>query len=221
MSATPQPAPDRSRRPQLILLAIFLAGIAGIGIGVGAHLLTAGESPAALGSGFHGQATWGPEERRAPPFTLRDHRGASVSLEALAGTPVLLTFFDSECKEQCPIEGVQLGTILRDLKPDERPTLLIVSVNPIGDTPTSIRKAMAAWRLTGPWRSHWLRGTQRDLAPVWRDYGIEVQPTTNTIAHGLVLYLIDREGYQRTGYLFPFLPNFVALDLRSLARAPA
>jgi hypothetical protein len=34
--------------------------------------------------------------------------------------------------------------------------------------------------------------------------------------HGLVLYLIDRRGFERTGYLFPFLPNFVALDLRTL-----
>ena len=221
MSATAQPAPARSHRRQLALLAIFLAGIAGIGIGLVAHLLTDGGSPAASGSGFHGQASWGPEERRASPFTLRDQRGAPVSLEALAGTPVLLTFFDSHCKEQCPIEGVQLGTILRDLKPDERPTLLIVSVNPAGDTPASIRKAMATWRLTGPWRSHWLRGTQRNLAPVWRDYGIAVQPTTNDITHGLVLYLIDRDGYQRTGYLFPFLPNFVALDLRTLSRASA
>jgi cytochrome oxidase Cu insertion factor (SCO1/SenC/PrrC family) len=219
VSATAQPAPARSHRRQLVLLAIFLAGIAGIGIGLVAHLVTAGGSPAALGSGFHGQASWGPEERRASPFTLRDQRGAPVSLEALAGTPVLLTFFDSHCKEQCPIEGRQLGTILRDLKPDERPTLLIVSVNPAGDTPASIRKAMAEWRLTGQWRWHWLRGTERDLAPVWRDYGIAVQPTTNDITHGLVLYLIDRDGYQRTGYLFPFLPNFVTLDLRELAHA--
>jgi cytochrome oxidase Cu insertion factor (SCO1/SenC/PrrC family) len=221
LSAAAQPTQERSYRRQLVFLAIGIAGIAGIGIGVVAHFVTAGGSPAALGSDFHGQASWKPEERRAPPFTLRDQRGALVSLDALAGTPVLLTFFDSECKEQCPIEGTQLATILRDLKPDQRPTLLIVSVNPAGDKPANIRKAMAAWRLTGPWRSHWLRGTQRDLAPIWHDYGIDVQPTTNNITHGLVLYLIDREGYQRTGYLFPFLPNFVALDLRSLASAPA
>jgi hypothetical protein len=35
------------------------------------------------------------------------------------------------------------------------------------------------------------------------------------------LYLIDRRGFARTGYLFPFLPNFVALDLRSLGRERA
>jgi hypothetical protein len=34
----------------------------------------------------------------------------------------------------------------------------------------------------------------------------------------MALYLIDRRGDERAGYLFPFLPNFVALDLRTLAR---
>jgi hypothetical protein len=32
---------------------------------------------------------------------------------------------------------------------------------------------------------------------------------------------VHRRGFQRTGYLFPFLPNFVALDLRSLGRKRA
>lgn len=219
MSATHQPAPGTSSRRQLALLAIFLAGIVGITIGLAAHLITADGSPAVVaGSEFHGQASWKPGERQAAPFTLEDQTGTTVSLAALKGKPVLLTFFDSHCKEQCPIEGSQLGTILRDLKPAERPTLLIVSVNPAGDTPATIRKAMKEWRLTGPWRWHWLRGTQRELAPVWGNYGVTVQPTTNDITHGLVLYLVDRHGYQRTGYLFPFLPNFVALDLRALAR---
>jgi len=53
---------------------------------------------------------------------------------------------------------------------------------------------------------------------MWRDYGITVEPTTNDITHGLALYLIDRKGFERTGYLFPFLPNFVTLDLQTLAR---
>jgi hypothetical protein len=80
---------------------------------------------------------------------------------------------------------------------------------------------MASWRLSGPWREHWPRGTRRELAAVWRAYGITVKPTTPVITHGLALYLIDRRGFQRTGYLFPFLPNFVELDLRSLGRERA
>ncbi len=38
------------------------------------------------------------------------------------------------------------------------------------------------------------------------------------IAHTEALYLIDRHGYERSGYLYPFVPRFVAHDLRTLAR---
>jgi cytochrome oxidase Cu insertion factor (SCO1/SenC/PrrC family) len=107
--------------------------------------------------------------------------------------------------------------MLRRMEPAVRPALLIVGVNPSGDTPSSIRQAMRKWRLTGPWQWHWLRGTRSQLERVWRAYGIGVEPTTNDVTHGMALYLIDRRGFERTGYLFPFLPNFVSLDLRTLA----
>ena len=108
--------------------------------------------------------------------------------------------------------------MLRDMPPATRPTLVIVSVNPAGDTPASIRHAMSQWELTGGWRWHWLRGSRAQLARVWSAYGIGVDPGTNDVTHGMALYLIDKRGDQRSGYLFPFLPNFVALDLRTLAR---
>jgi cytochrome oxidase Cu insertion factor (SCO1/SenC/PrrC family) len=219
LNASPN-RPQRLRRPLLLLIAV--AAVLGIGLGTLAHLAVGGGEAGRLGlPTLHGQASWSPGEKRAPAFQLRDHVGALVSLEALRGRPVLLTFLDSRCVSQCPIAGRQLGTILRRMPPAERPTLLIVSVHPAADTPASIRHALASWRLSGPWRGHWLRGTRRELATVWRAYGITVKPTTPVITHGLALYLIDRRGFQRTGYLFPFLPNFVALDLRSLGREPA
>jgi protein SCO1 len=144
-----------------------------------------------------------------------------VSLAKLRGRPILLTFLDSRCQQQCPLIGAQLGTMLQAMAPADRPTLVVVSVDPPGDNQASIRRATAAWRLAGPWRWHWLRGTRRQLAPVWEAYGITVEPTTNDITHGLSLYLIDRQGFQRAGYLFPFLPNFVQLDLQKLAREQA
>ena len=206
-------------RGRLALLVIAVGALGGIGVGAVAYLLVGERTQDAFGlPQFHGQASWAEGEKRAPAFELRDHNDDRVSLGALRGRPVLLTFLDSHCEEQCPIEGRQLGMTLRGMTPADRPTLVIVSVNPAGDTPASIRHATASWRLAGPWRWHWLSGTKRELEPVWRNYGITVAPATNDITHGLVLYLIDRRGFERTGYLFPFLPNFVALDLRSLAR---
>jgi protein SCO1/2 len=166
---------------------------------------------------LHGQATWRPREQPAAAFALRDQDGKRVSLASLRKRPVLLTFLDSECHEQCPLEGRDLGIMLRQMPAAVRPTVVIVSVNPSGDTPASIRHAMHHWELAGPWKWHWLRGSRAELARVWSAYGIGVEPTTNDITHGMALYLLDNRGDKRAGYLFPFLPNFVALDLRTLA----
>jgi cytochrome oxidase Cu insertion factor (SCO1/SenC/PrrC family) len=212
---------SRSRR-RIVALLLVLAAVGGSSLGLVAHVafgerqLTSSALPT-----FHGQASWGGDERAAAPFRLRDQDGAVVSLPRLRGRPLLITFLDSRCEEQCTATGVELGMMLREMRPANWPTLLIVSVDPVGDTPASIRRAMAEWRLAGPWRWHWLRGTRGELARVWEAYGIAVEPTTNDITHGLALYLVDGRGFQRTGYLFPFLPNFVALDLQTLARERA
>jgi cytochrome oxidase Cu insertion factor (SCO1/SenC/PrrC family) len=218
--------PQRKPRAPLgrrfyVLVIVAFAGVTGVGLGLVAHLVASEPAQGGLSRSLHGQVSWERGERPAPRFALRDHTGGLVSLAALRDRPVLLTFFDSHCAEQCPIMGRQLAIMLRRMPSADRPTLVIVSVNPAGDTQASIRRAMGEWRLAGPWRWHWVRGTGSQLAAVWRDYGITVEPTTNDITHGLVLYLIDRRGFERTGYLFPFLPNFVALDLKTLREEAA
>jgi cytochrome oxidase Cu insertion factor (SCO1/SenC/PrrC family) len=213
--------PDEGRRRRLAALVIAAGALTGVGLALFAYLLFGPEEGGLALPRLHGQASWSPGEQPAPAFELRDQEDALVSLVELRDRPILLTFFDSRCVDQCPIMGRQLATMLRRMPSDDWPTLLIVSVNPAGDTPASIRDALVRWRLAGPWRLHWLRGTERELAAVWRDYGITVDPSTSTVTHGLPLYLIDGRGFERTGYLFPFLPNFVALDLKTLRQEAA
>jgi protein SCO1 len=205
-------------RPRLAAVAIALAALGGAGVALVGYVALGSAGGTLALPRMHGQATWPAGERPAPPFELRDQDSRVVSLPDLRDRPVLLAFLDSRCVQQCPIAGRELGAMLTGMRAGDRPTLLIVSVNPAGDTPASIRHAIASWRLAGPYRWHWLRGAKSELAAVWRAYGIVVEPTTNNVTHGLTLYLIDRRGFERTGYLFPFLPNFVALDLQTLAR---
>jgi protein SCO1/2 len=202
------------RRALSVLASLAVAGVvAGVAIGALRHT-----SVRPLVPDFHGQATWASGTRPAPPFALRDQHGTLVSLRALRGRPVLLTFLDSRCTQECPIAGRELGSILRRLPASQRPALVIVSVDPHGDTPVAIRQALAKWRLAGAWTVHWLNApTRAALARVWQAYGVVVEPATNDIVHSLALYLIDRNGDERTGYLFPFLPSFVQRDLNRLA----
>jgi len=205
-------------RVAAVLAVAVLVGVAG---GFGLHLLRS-RSPASAGatpaSGrLMGQATWPAGARPAPPITtLRDQSGGRFSLASLRGHSVAMVFFDSHCTQQCPLDGRALAGVERSLPPASRPVLVAVSVNPL-DTPASTRRAARAWGLARAGAWHWLRGTRAQLARVWKAYHIYVRPVRGDINHTEALYLIDGRGYERSGYLYPFLSSSVAHDLSTLA----
>ena len=207
-----------SRRPPYALLLLAVAVLGGAG-GLAARVVHDRASSAPALPDLHGQGVWAAGQRPAPQFALRDQHGALVSLAALRGRPVLLTFLDSKFTSECPLAGRELGSIMRRLPVAQRPELVVVSVDPTGDTPRSVAHALAKWKLTGPWVVHWLNApTRAEVARVWKAYRVEVEPKSNDIVHSLALYLIDQHGDERTAYLFPFLPSFVQADLQRLAR---
>ncbi len=60
-----------------------------------------------------------------------------------------------------------------------------------------------------------------ELGRVWSAYGIEVDPTSHDIIHSAALYIVDRRGDERSGYVAPFLPKLVTADVRALERSDA
>jgi cytochrome oxidase Cu insertion factor (SCO1/SenC/PrrC family) len=215
--------PRRRRANGLLVAAGLLAVVlVGLGAGVAIHRLSTGQSastPATAASKLHGQATWGPGVRPAPAITtLVDQTGHRFTLASLRGHTVVMEFFDSHCRQECPLAGRALAAAERSLPRAQRPVLVVVSVNPL-DTQASTRAAIRSWGLAGltPW--HWLRGNHAHLASVWADYHIFVKPMKGDISHTEALYLIDGQGYERSGYLYPYLPDFVADDLRTLSKA--
>ncbi len=155
MIAAGRDAPRRSLPLRTLVLVVVAAALAGTAGGVLLHRLRAAAAPAAPSlPELHGQAVWAAGVRPAPAFALRDQRGALVSLGALRGRPVLLTFLDSQCHSACPIAGRQLASVLRRLPAATRPTLVVVSVDPTGDTGAAIDRASHSWGLAGPWRWH-------------------------------------------------------------------
>lgn len=208
--------PLAKRRSPRMLAVLSAAALVGVVIGLLVHHASGparGVQPV-----LHGQATWAAGARPAPPITgLHDESGSGFSLAALRGQTVAMTFFDSHCHQACPLEGRALASAEQALPATQRPILLVVSVNPL-DTPRSVRRAVARWGLDAGTRWHWLMGTRSELARAWRAYHIFVAPTRGDITHTEALYLIDRRGYERSGYLYPFAPRFVTGDLRVLAQ---
>ena len=220
--------PSASRPATLRTARIVAVGLAAIGLavgfGVGVRLLVAGGATKSVAQivhqrhGMFGPASWAPGVRPAPAIRgLSDQHGQPFSLAALRGRTVAIVFFDSHCHQECPLEGHALAAAERTLPRAERPVLVAVSVNP-QDTRASVTAAVRAWGLAGlaPW--YWLVGTRRQLRPAWAGYHIYVGPKVNgDIAHTEAVYLIDRQGYERSAYLYPFAPTFVTHDLRRLA----
>ncbi len=210
-------------RPARIAGSLLVAIILGLGVGFGVHRLTAGTAaaPATVSTrfGMHGEAAWAEGTQPAPVIdTLRDQTGQLFSLASLRGRSVAIVFFDSHCNQECPLEGRELAAAEQSLPAAKRPVLVAVSVNPL-DTPASATGAAKAWGLAAaaPW--HWLMGTREQLAPVWAAYHIYVSPhpVDGDIQHTEAVYLVDRRGYLRSGYMYPFLSRFVTSDLRTMA----
>jgi len=173
---------------------------------------TAGSTPAA--SGLSADIVIPASSMPSPDFTLEDQAGQPVSVSALRGRVLAITFLDSHCKQLCPLEGDQLGLAQRALGAAAKLSLLVVSVAPATDTPASERAFAAAHQWSGDW--HWLSGTADQLAQVWKAYSIAVQGTPDNVLHSTVLYLVDKEGFERAGWAGPIEPALLARDVRFL-----
>ena len=121
-----------------------------------------------------------PADARAPDFRLRDEQGEQVSMRALRGQPVVVTFLYSHCQDTCPITAQTIRGALDDLGHDV--PALAISVDPPNDTPASARKFLAEQRTGG--RIRFVLGSRAQLHPIWNGYGVTPQRITQEhLAH--------------------------------------
>ena len=194
--------------PARIRLALFvtaaLALLAAAGVTVFARPGSGADAP-----GFDGALR--PD---IPPqdFRLRDQDGKMVSLRALRGRVVVLTFMYTTCRDTCPLTATQIRGALDDL--EQPPPALAVSVDPVNDTPERAREFLFK-RSLGHDRMRFLLGSRAQLQPIWSAYGIK--PQGKKFEHSAYVLLIDRHGRQRIGFPVQQLtPEGLAHDIRRL-----
>lgn len=154
----------------------------------------------------------------ARDFALRDQQGTLVRLSALAGKYRIVTFLYTHCPDVCPLIATNLNQALRTLSPAERArvAVLAVSVDPKGDTPAAVRQFVAEHRLLPQF--HYLTGPRAQLVPVWKAYGIAVQPagSTTIVNHSSWELLVTPDGKGRVLYDAQVKAGQVVHDLRAL-----
>jgi len=123
-----------------------------------------------------------------------------VELYRLHGKVVLLTFLYTHCPDACPLTAERLNAALHALGPERRQAaVVVVSVDPRGDTPRAVRAFIAAHRLLPQF--HYLTGPRSVLAPIWRAYGVSSYAQAgDRVDHTLYTLLLDRRGLSRVLY---------------------
>jgi protein SCO1/2 len=194
----------RQWRIYLTVWLVALAAVTGTLIGVTLPRLLAPSPSPSLGGGMIIK----PHTVQAPAFTLRDQRGATVSLSDLRGRVIALTFLDTQCLNLCPLQASLLGSVQGKLGPHAPFSVVVVSVRPEADTPANIATFANAHGLKDGF--YWLTGPRPQLADVWNSYGVGVQVANGDLAHTSVIFLIDRSGYERVG--FADLPEAASVE---------
>jgi protein SCO1/2 len=154
----------------------------------------------------------------APDFALRDSTGKVVRLSQFRGKAVLLTFIYTHCPDVCPLIVANLhNALLRLGAQASKVQIVAVSVDPKGDTAPKVKAFLAARDMTG--RMEYLIGSTKQLATVWRPYGIEVQATLERreVGHTGIVYAITASGQRRAVYPADFQPEWIVHDVPILA----
>jgi cytochrome oxidase Cu insertion factor (SCO1/SenC/PrrC family) len=111
-----------------------------------------------------------PPRITSPDFTLRDQDGRPMSPRDARGNVLIMTFLYSTCRELCPAQAQEIkdGVVTSGVKDIQ---VYGISVDPVGDTPDTAHRFLRRAGLVDP-RVHFLLGSRRELAAVWRQYAI-------------------------------------------------
>jgi protein SCO1/2 len=158
----------------------------------------------------------------APPFTLRDQAGASLTLDQLHGHPIVLTFLDSVCPHaDCSLMAEYLNWTAKDLgaRQAAQVSWVAVTVNPWHDTPATVSAFITSRQVSVP--LHYLLGSPDQLNPVWNAYHMQaiLQPD-GIVLHTTGVYVLDANGNERLFLSEGFDPKALADYLRGLLTEP-
>jgi cytochrome oxidase Cu insertion factor (SCO1/SenC/PrrC family) len=215
----------RQRLPNgwiLLALAVVLGVAAGLLIFALQRVHATGPGSTAAASSMAPDAVWAASQLRAPDFRLTDQNGDPVSVAASRGRPLIVTFIDPLCRNFCPLEAKVLNDVVHRLPAAQQPAIIAVSVNVYGNARRYLLEDVRKWHLVPQWR--WAVGRPAQLASVWKRYKIGVLATTKKIAgvtvhnitHTEAAYVIDRAGYERALFLWPFRSQDVEKTLRDV-----
>jgi len=169
----------------------------------------------ALAAHFDAAAVLTPAEP-APPIALRNYLGQPVNIDSYRGKAVLVTFLYTNCPDVCPLIASNLRVALNEMGQAlaSKVQVIAVSVDPRGDTPKAVAAFLARHGMTG--RMQYLIGSARELARVWKAWGVGSERDAQQpqfINHTGIIYGITGSGKRLTLYASSFQPSEIVHDV--------
>ena len=131
----------------------------------------------------------------APDFRLVDQNGDTLTLGSLRGRPVLLTFAYAHCQTICP---AIVGTVsyAAERLDDLQPAVVVVTLDPWRDTPSSLPSLAESWKLGELSQAHVLSGEVADVEAVIEAYDVpsDRDLSTGEITHPALVFLLAPDG---------------------------
>lgn len=156
-------------------------------------------------------------------FSLTDQSGNPFGFQSLRGKVALVIFVYTTCPDVCPLLTSRMVLVQKNLQAKERPSvfLLGITTDPEVDSPQVLKEYAGRY---GVDFSNWsfLTGSQRELAPVWKSFGVQVQrKARGLVNHTPLTALVDGQGIMRFTYSSAAPDhNTILRDIRSLLASP-
>jgi protein SCO1 len=202
-----------------LLVIVVVAGVVAL-VAIGGQSGEHAARAQALAHHFDAAAVLEPA-RPAPPLALHNYLGQPVNIDSYRGKVVLVTFLYTNCPDICPLITSNLRVALNMMGPatDSKVQVIAVSVDPRGDTPKAVAAFLARHGMTG--RMQYLIGSGKELAPVWKAWGVGSERDLQQpqfINHTGLVYGITASGRRLTLYASSFQPSEIAHDVPELAK---
>lgn len=144
-------------------------------------------------------------ETPAPSVHLVDQDGTAVSLAAMRGKVIVLTFLDDRCGALCPVVAEELHGAATDLGRERAEVDFVgVNVDVARRSPADLLAYSSDYGLASISSWFFLTGDSAQLSAAWRAYDISVEPgPRGTVTYTSAIYFITPAGdeaYEVTPY---------------------
>lgn len=142
----------------------------------------------------------------AKSFSLVDQHGHNYGTSQAKGKVTIITFYNKNCNDICPVLGAELKKFLADLgTKTSKINVIIVNTDPFSFGASAQPLALTVPGLGADANVHFVTGTVSVLNAVWRSYGVQVNVGANAseVSHNSLIYFITPDT-QISAFATPF-----------------